>query len=286
MAEVGGVDYFGPDFLGTEIDFEQPMTADAIKVRRDLCAFYALPENCLLSRVPPILRAVDDHVLFPFSPHWSGTRWVRVSNFCVLKQVCFKFRKILKDKTIMMFVMPYTPLLDAYLIHQLIDNPGRIQTSDDEDAADANEGQALPVSGRCGVLKLPDPHTPDGTCRVQLRFTVINYGLLWAKASEHLEFIGTCNQSKELIGQLEGHQHYVMQDPNNASSILNADHLLNLEESIEATKLDFLLSLYKHGMHISNSVNLIVSYVKVLHQLTYLCYPRNCCCILFFISLH
>lgn len=163
------------------------MTADVIKVRRDLCAFYALPENCLLSRVTPILKAVDDHVLFPFSPNWSGTRWVRVSNFCVLKEVCYKFRKILRDKTIKIFVMPYTPLLDAYLIHQLIENPGRIQLLNDDDdntaAADANDGQALPVSGRCGVLKLSDPHTPDGTCLFQLKFTVINCGLLWAKAS-------------------------------------------------------------------------------------------------------
>lgn len=105
----------------------EQMTADAIQVRRQLCAGYAIPEDCLLCRVPPILKVVDDHVFFPFSREWSFRRWIRVSNLELLKRACFQSRDILCDKTLMIYVMPYISSSDAYSIHQLVTNPGKIQ---------------------------------------------------------------------------------------------------------------------------------------------------------------
>lgn len=148
--------------------------------------------------------------------------------------------------------MPYIPLADAYHIHELVNNPGRIGADGDDVAiGDSVYQQTLPISGRTGVLQLYNPQVdPDGRSALHLNFTVLNYGLLWAKASEHCEFIGACNQANELISQMEDHKRRIMQDPKAATAIHYADLLHDLEERIDEAKLDFLLSLHRHGMDI------------------------------------
>ncbi|KAF0896077.1 hypothetical protein E2562_018192 [Oryza meyeriana var. granulata] len=55
----------------------EPLCLDAIQVRRRLSALYGLPEVVFVCTVKPILQAVEDHVLFPFTPYWSHQRWAR-----------------------------------------------------------------------------------------------------------------------------------------------------------------------------------------------------------------
>lgn len=89
----------------------------------------------------------------------------------------------------------------------------------------------------------------DESHAINLKFMVINYGLLWNKSCEHIRCIGAAGQVKELFDQIVNHKKRITENTALSARLLCEDYMSELEGMCEDRKHDLLLSLYAHGIH-------------------------------------
>lgn len=213
----------------------------------------ALRVTRVLLPLPPILQAVDDHVLFPLSPYWSRQRWVRVSNLQRLNYACFSAREIMCDKQLKLFIMPYISPLDAHTLLQRVQNRGHIMLPDNlPDFMDTDNGTedgcvALPVEGRHGILKV---HNPDATASsplsLEIPFVVVNYGILLSKAEEYKRFKSAAERAKTELHQIGSRKNQLLIHLSN--HVQPDDNMKHHEAATEKAQEAVVLSLVQHDL--------------------------------------
>ncbi|CAN6230088.1 unnamed protein product [Urochloa humidicola] len=231
-----------------EADAEHALTADGTRIRQNLAARYGIPADLLLPATDPLVRVVDDHVLFPFSEAWSHRRWTRVSSLKILKRVCFKARRVLEDKTLMLYIMPYLSLEDASIIHGLIENRGEIRVQD-MTGTNKEPGSGhlkLPMQGRHGVLMVDDPdRSHDPAPPFLVKFFVINYGLLASKAREHSRLAGLIHEASDLVNNVNLHMSGLL-NGQSLSRVQHPNYIQKIEDNCRIAQEELILSLYNN----------------------------------------
>ncbi|KAL6651760.1 hypothetical protein ACP70R_010685 [Stipagrostis hirtigluma subsp. patula] len=224
-------------------------------LRLQLAAQYGIPAALLLSNVPPVLQAVEDHVVFPFSDVWPHRRWIRVSNLMAFWRSCFTAREVLAGKTLTVFVMPYMSLRDAYALHQMVDNPSDFvapSTAASMAENDENEdGVTIPVPGRHGFLMVVDPDDPAGSEPIPVAFDIYNYGLLKCKADQHEQLAETMTEIEKLIGNLNHLRDQIYLDcPSLSSEVseISPEMFDELEAASQFAQEELIVSVYMHGL--------------------------------------
>jgi hypothetical protein len=214
-----------------------------------------IPPECFIADVPDWLRYFDDHVVAPSFDLIAddGGKRIWFSSFDQFVESLTSLwlkngpASFILQYALRVVVMPYAPIRDAHRLHRSISEPDILPQSYDETiksqlVGDLGEVQVQGVEEEdeddVEVWNERQGAIPLYSLGVTINFTVMNYGLLWAKAEKFCTFLFIRDAFSYLLSRLtfcEQHLHC-------PTTLLNT-----LQADLQHSKLQLIFAMYLEG---------------------------------------